>query len=396
MREKTPDTAASMVASADALPSLSLFRARPVTVWLVLGFLIVMGILSTGLFFETVVPVADFSFQPSIQADSDTYWQISGVKSGAFFNEHASETSDAGRLNSFGPVLQAKLFRTDIGVMLSNAALFAFTLWVVGTMPEFDRGMFTLLLLLNPMLVSAIITLNKEIFSLVGLIVFVRYMTAKRYRGLLLFLALLISLAAHWQQAVTILLLACIDSRISPFRNKPRAGIAILLLIFTVGYTALYHMAPVLIAGLLAQAQGGHTIWILDSIQGNFGFPLVVIPKILANVMGRFSTPWYFLHDYWTAEFWNWYDQIFIQFQEFLTTLLLFGLFFTGKLKLRNAPVYLLAAYLILTAVNPMVQPRYEYPAYVLLCLEASRYFRFDDRREAARTEHLPDGAVHA
>jgi hypothetical protein len=26
--------------------------------------------------------------------------------------------------------------------------------------------------------------------------------------------------------------------------------------------------------------------------------------------------------------------------------------------------------------VNPMVQPRYEYAAYVLLCLEASRYFR--------------------
>jgi hypothetical protein len=396
MREPTSDTAATMAAPADALPSLALFRARPVAVWLVLGLLIVIGILSTGLFFETVAPVADFSFQPSVQADSDTYWQISGLKSGTLFNEHPDNNSDAGALNSFGPVLQAKLFRTDLGVMLSNVALFAFALWIVGTMPEFDRGMFTLLLLLNPMLVSAIITLNKEIFGLVGLIVFVRYMTAKRYRGLLLLLALLISLGAHWQQAAVMLFLACIDSRISPFRNKPRAGIVILLLFFTFSYTVVYHIAPVVFAGLLAQAQGGRTIWLLDRIQGNFGFPLVVIPKILLNVMGRFITPWYFLHDYWTAEFWNWFDQIFIQFQELLTTLLLFGLLFTGKLKLRHAPVYLLAAYLILTAVNPMVQPRYEYPAYVLLCLEASRYFRFDDRQEVARTELLADNAAHA
>ena len=43
---------------------------------------------------------------------------------------------------------------------------------------------------------------------------------------------------------------------------------------------------------------------------------------------------------------------------------------------MKHAPVYLLVLYLLMTAVNPMVQPRYEYAAYVLLCLEASRYFR--------------------
>jgi hypothetical protein len=43
-----------------------------------------------------------------------------------------------------------------------------------------------------------------------------------------------------------------------------------------------------------------------------------------------------------------------------------------------------LALYLLMTAVNPMVQPRYEYAAYVLLCLEASRYFRLGLDNEAA------------
>jgi hypothetical protein len=87
-------------------------------------------------------------------------------------------------------------------------------------------------------------------------------------------------------------------------------------------------------------------------------------------------TPTYFLRDYWSEDFSNWYDQFFVQAQEFLTTALLFGLLIARKLPLKQPVVYLLAVYLILTAVNPMIQPRYEYPAYVLLCLQASRYFR--------------------
>jgi hypothetical protein len=134
------------------------------------------------------------------------------------------------------------------------------------------------------------------------------------------------------------------------------------------------------IAALLAQAEAGHTIVILDNIQGNFGFPLVVIPKILMNVMGYLSTPTYFLQRYWSEDFSNWYGQIFMQAQEFLTTALLFGLLIARRLPLKQPLVYLLVVYFILTAVNPMVQPRYEYPAYVLLCLQAARYFRLGGR----------------
>jgi hypothetical protein len=185
-----------------------------------------------------------------------------------------------------------------------------------------------------------------------------------------------------------LLMLVCLGSRFSPFRNKPLASVIVVLLFFTVAYTVVFHLAPVVIAGLLAQAEAGHTIVILDNIQGNFGFPLVVIPKIMMNVMGRFSTPAYFLQEYWSADFSNWYDQIFTQAQEFLTTALLFGMLIARKLPLKQPLVYLLVVYLILTAVNPMVQPRYEYSAYVLLCLQAARYFRLGGRvSEATQSE---------
>jgi hypothetical protein len=138
----------------------------------------------------------------------------------------------------------------------------------------------------------------------------------------------------------------------------------------------VYQLVPNVIAGLLVQAQAGHTIWILDTIQGFFGFPLVLFPKVLLNVMGRFITPSYFVHNYWNEDFTNWHDQIFLQVHEVLITLLLVILFITKRLPAKDPAVYLMYLYLILTAVNPMVNPRYEYPAYVLLCLQASKFFK--------------------
>lgn len=378
-------------------PTPAIFSSKPVSAWLIIGGLILFLLLAVGLFFETISPLADFPYQPYVEADSNAYWALSDVRPGSF--QHHESQSDSGPHiagNIVGPVTEARLFRTDFGILLFNVCLLLFTLWLVGQMKEFDRGVFTLLLILNPVLFSAVVTLNKEILAMAGMVAFIRYMSAKRYRGLLLVVSLVISFAARWQQAAVMVFIICCESRISPFRRKPLAGVITMLLFFTVGYTMVYRLAPNLIAGLLAQASGGHTIVLLDAIQGHFGFPLVVIPKILFNVMGYFITPWYFLSDYWSADFGNWHDQIFMEGQELLTTVLLFVLFFTGKLKLKHVPVYLLALYLILTAVNPMVQPRYEYPAYILLCLEASRYWHLDAQSHSDETDFAPGTTLPA
>jgi hypothetical protein len=381
------------------LPTPAIFRSRSVSTWLVIGTFVVFVILTIGLYFEAVYPVADFWFQPNIQADSGTYWELSGARPGAFVARQSN--TDSGPQfggGSWGPVFQAKIFRSDIGILLSNFAMLSLTFCLVSTMKEFDLSTFTLLLLLNPLLFSVVATLNKEIFAVTGLILFLRYMTAKRYRFLLLMAALLVSAGGHWQQAAVLLMLGCLESRFSPVRSKPWAGVIVILLFFTVAYALVFHLVPIVIAGLLAQAEAGHTIVILDNIQGNFGFPLVVIPKILMNVMGYFMTPTYFLRDYWSEDFSNWYDQFFVQAQEFLTTALLFGLLIARKLPLKQPAVYLLAVYLILTAVNPMIQPRYEYPAYVLLCLQASRYFRLGGRLSETTQSHgsLTAHAAHS
>jgi hypothetical protein len=164
--------------------------------------------------------------------------------------------------------------------------------------------------------------------------------------------------------------------------------VAITVLGFTVGYGLIYRLVPFFFAALLAQAEAGHTIVILDNIQANFGFPVVAIPKIMMNCLGHFITPQYFLHDYFSEDFTNWLDQIVMPMHTLLLSALLLGMLLSRKLRLQHAPVYLLVLYLLMTAINPMVQPRYEYAAYVLLCLEVSRYLRL--------REHYPSSATTA
>ena len=352
----------------------SIFTPRPLRVWLVMGLFVVYLIVGYCIFFEAIAPVANFRVQPAIAADSAAYWDASGVRTTNFADQEQSGPKASSNL--FGPVLEAAILHTDLNVALFNCSLFIFCLILLRSMPEFDRATFLLLMMINPFLLASLISLNKEIFALAGIVVFIRYTAAKHFRLMWLAFALTLSLFARWQQVLVMLLYVLYESKISPLRGRPRRGIAVTVLGFTVAYGLIYRLAPFFFAALLAQAEAGHTILILDNIQAYFGFPLVAIPKIMMNCMGHFLSPGYFLNSYPHEDFTNWRDQIFMQMHTFFLSALLAGMLFGRKLRLKHAPVYLLVLYLLMTAVNPMVQPRYEYAAYVLLCLEASRYFR--------------------
>ena len=370
----------------------SLFKPRPVRVWVVMGLFVVYLIVSYCIFFQAIAPVANFYLKPAISADATAYWDASGVRTINFADQEESGAHASSNL--FGPVLEAEVLRTDFNVALFNSLLFIACLTILRGMPEFDRATFLLLMMINPFLLAAMITLNKEIFALAGVVVFIRYTDAKRFRLWWLALALVLSLFARWQQVLVMVLYVAYELKISPLRGRRRWGIAVTVLGFTIAYGLIYRIAPFFFAALLAQAEAGHTILILDNIQAYFGFPLVAIPKILMNCMGHFISPGYFINSYPSEDFTNWRDQIFMQMHTLLLTILLLGMFFNRKLRLRHAPVYLLVLYLLMTAINPMVQPRYEYAAYVLLCLEASRYFRLGLEDEVAPAALSPGNAL--
>jgi hypothetical protein len=369
----------------------SIFTPRPLRVWLVIGLFVVYLVVSYLIFFEAIAPVADFSIRPVIGADPAAYWDASGVRT---INAADQQYEPNAEGNLLGPVIEAEIFRTDLNVALFNTFLFICCLSLLRSMPEFDRATFLLLMMMNPFLLASLISLNKEIFALAGMVVFIRYTAAKSFRLWWLILALSLSLFARWQQVVVLLMYVAFESRLSPLRGRPRRGITFAVMTFTIAYGLVYHVASFLIEALLAQAEAGHTILLLDNIQANFGFPLVAIPKIMMNCMGHFVTPGYFLNSYPYEDFTNWRDQIFMQMHTFFLSALLAGMLYARKLRLQYPTVYVLTLYLLMTAVNPMVQPRYEYPAYVLLCLEASRYFRLGLDGEVAAPAPSQDNAL--
>ena len=263
----------------------SIFISRPLRVWLVMGLFVVYLVVGYCIFFEAIAPVANFRVQPAIAADSAAYWDASGVRTTNFASQE--QAGPKASSNLFGPVLEAEILRTDLNVALFNCFLFVFCLSLLRTMPEFDRATFLLLMMINPFLLASLISLNKEIFALAGIVVFIRYTAAKHFRLGWLALALTLSLFARWQQVLVMLLYLLYESKISPLRGRRRRGIAVTVLGFTVAYGLIYRLAPFFFAALLAQAQAGHTILLLDNIQAYFGFWLVAIPKIMMNCMGR-------------------------------------------------------------------------------------------------------------
>jgi hypothetical protein len=156
---------------------------------------------------------------------------------------------------------------------------------------------------------------------------------------------------ARWQQVLVMLFYVMYESKISPLRGRRRRGIAVTVLGFTIAYGLIYRLAPFVFAALLAQAEAGHTILILDNIQAYFGFPLVVILEIMMNCIGYFVSPGYFLNSYTMRTLRTGAIKFSCRCTPFLTALLA-GMLYGRKLRLKHAPMYLLALYLLMTAVE--------------------------------------------
>ena len=90
------------------------------------------------------------------------------------------------------------------------------------------------------------------------------------------------------------------------------------------------------------------------------------------NVAGRVITPSYFFAGYSTLDP-NDLQNRFVVHLHSVALVALFGwALFKGKLSLKEPIPLFIALYLIVTAVNPFIQPRYEYSVYVLLCLQVA------------------------
>lgn len=322
------------------------------------------------LFLQYVGPSVMGENQLRIGADTDTYMAASKALSSGGSNAASLPVLISFQGQILGPVLEGALTGTAANIALANALLFIIGLTYASRLPGVQLESFLPLIVINPITTISILTLNKEIFATLSIILFIRYL-ANGHRGrILLGVSLFTGLLARWQHPLIMLLFLGMEHRRSPLRNRHRMGTLAVIGCITVIWPLLLRTGVVEMASLLDVAENAQSasLPVLNQIQASFGFPLVLVPKIVGNLFG---VPWKVLGDLLGGTD---YSDIQVRLVSPMQNLLSLALFlyagYRGILKLRRPLTYLMVLYIIVSAASPIFQPRYEYPVYVLLCLD--------------------------
>lgn len=348
------------------LPSASLER------WLLIYAINFYLLLCIALFFQFVQPSLIGGNSLRIGADSATYLDIAGFVGSSKTSALQAVELVTAEGNLLGPVLVATLAGTLWGIALINISLFVIGMCVASTLQGVRLGPFFVLLLLNPTLTPALLTVNKEIFSFLAVILFVKYVSSERRAKLHLVILLAVSLLARWEQAAVTGAILFLESRNSLFRHRPKLVLFVLVLVITVTYPIIIRTQIIDLSAMVTFAAAGSTGPILNKIQAAYGFPIVMIPKTMINLFGHLLSPGLLVSDFINGDT----SDIQMYFVLPISCIMMFAVLAVAVVKkrfnLQDPVIYWCAFYWVITAVSPILQPRYQYPVYVLLCLEVS------------------------
>ena len=333
----------------------------PIITWIAGATLLLYLLFCAAALWAFIIPAVNGDSPIRIGADSSTYW---------VFADDLTQGNGVALLtfsgNLVGPVAIAFLLKSPAMVALLNLVLFGLSIRIAGKVPGVNKWVFALLLMLNAETAVSLISLNKEIFTLISMVLLVRYIHSERRSKSMLLAILGLSLAARWEQAMIIVMFLIMYR--GRFRRHPGTALAIV----TLGITVAYPLAGrgVDLSEFTDQAAGGGMIVVLNSIQSHFGFFIAMIPKIFMSLAGTLSSPWYFLDGYWALPSWDWQQRYAMLLHESAILTLIVWAIWRKRLSLREPVPFFIALYLIVTAASPFIQPRYQYPVYVLLCLQ--------------------------
>lgn len=335
--------------------------------------MLLYGLACSALFVEYVNPSFHGGNNLSIGADSTTYLTA------------ARATTDGGlgivgvipTLISFqgqylGPVLIAVFLGTTTRIAIFNGFLFVLGIWIASRLPGVRALPFFLLLILNPTTTASILTLNKEILAYISTILFIRYLTSRQMSKFILFFALAFALGARWEQCAIFVIFLFVKHRWSFLRKHHVATLLLMIGGITILWPILVHSGVVDMTSLLNTAQDAqsHSLSILNSIQASFGFPVVLIPKTFADMFGVSWNPFYLASLIFSGDFTDFQNNFISPVQNLSMMFVVFIAVWRHIFNIRKETIFLMAMYLIMSATAPIYQPRYQYPIYVLLCLE--------------------------
>jgi hypothetical protein len=290
--------------------------------------------------------------------DSETYHEMVG--DGLGFAEAIAVGG-----NFLGPLLILNVTSANYYlILLVNVALMFLAVRLMARTLELHEFKLLLVLLLNPITISSLLSVNKEIISLVVLALVIRGFKA---RSLLAFmLALPLSLLVRWQLTLFVLALLGVTGIWNPLRQHRWLTLAVSLLFLSF----LYVKMSLVFEGIqenfdasVAEYEGSGFFEFLVRLQGQ-GLYWLVFPLKAAHLLfgmgvrfDRLINPTVF------------YNDVFQVLHSAVTLLTFIALVKWGRARLGNDLVYISAVYILVFAMSPIYAPRYFYPVFVLWAL---------------------------
>lgn len=328
----------------------------------IVRFFIPMILLGAGILFLYFfgIPALEGTIQYQFYADSATYHKIASGEFGEYDSWRAMLSLSS---NLLGPLLILKLAQQNYYVVLClNIVLFCLSVELIQRAIKSNASSLHIyiLLLANPITVSSLLAVNKEIFSLFSIALLLYGLARKQF--LILALALVFSLLVRWQLVLfdLVAIFCCTQFNILKHRR-----LAFILLLLIAASILIWMLDSVVYSvrnfNFSEQSYDGSGLYdLLIWAQKHGLYWLAFIPKSLHLLFGlgvrmdRLFDPTNLYNDVW-------------QLLHSTALLVVFvTLLVRRKFKLQSDLIYLSVIYLTIFALSPIYVPRYFYPVYVL------------------------------
>ncbi len=264
--------------------------------------------------------------------------------------------------NFLGPLLLLQMTSENYYViMVVNALALYFSIASISKSLQIDSLRFTALLLLNPITISSLLSVNKEIFSLLFIALLLRAYSAGSLFAWVA--AALVSMLARWQLTVFLIAFSVALAPANPLRRNRAGTILVLLVCLSILYLQLsvvFESIRYTFEQSAAEYEGSGFYEWLQGWQERGAYLLIFPMKALHLLFAlglrfdRLIAPEDVYNDVW-------------QLLHSTATLVLFVALWKERLfKLQNDLIYISVFYLAIFAMSPIYTPRYFYPLYVL------------------------------
>lgn len=323
--------------------------------WKIIFYYILISLLFF-IFVGRKVMINELEFQ--FYADSKTY--VEEAKSSNF------DLISVGG-NFLGPVSILKILGPENYFMayLFNVMLFMIAIIIMTRDRDINLGYFLFLTIVNPITFTSLISINKEILSLLFVSILISEHKRLHKRHILTILNIVLALMVRWQLAIFYIVYLIIFSRLNFFSKNRFLVILSLLIVIsvTLNYTqeALSSVFDIYERTLGEYTEGAGSFDLIMTIQFQYGYIYAFIPKILHLLLGLLSR--YKLY----FDFTDAYNNFILFNQALLNLYLLYKVFKDKYMRLNNDFLYISIVYCSIFAITPIYAMRYFYPISILI-----------------------------